>query len=502
MPGEQPQLRVTPISTRDRRARARALAVSACCILSACCFLAATAARGAANVGPRLTIYGQGFAVVQERRSVDLPRGEGTIRLEGIPALLDPASVMVRDAAGGDGVRVLDQLFAGEPWSEALLLKRSEGKTIRFASTNPATGEVTIRSGRVLRGGDPLAPVIEIDGAIQFGLPGRPLFDPPAGGALPAPSLSWNLWSDRAGRRDLEISYLTDGLRWEAFYNLVAPEGSDRFDLSAWVSLDNHSGRDFTEAAVNLMAGDINRVQPPAELRFRGANAMAMPAREADFAPQVSERAFDDYHLYTMERPLTLRDGETRQIELLRAAAVPAKRLYIYDGGAGGPRPYAGRSADMGGGSTRVDSILEFRNDRASGLDRPLPAGTMKVFRADRDGRRTLVGENRIDHTPAGETVRVRLGSAFDLVGERRQTRFDVDNERQRADEAFAIVLRNHKKEAVEIRVVERLQRWAGWSIAASSIPYTKLDARTVEFRVTLPPEGEATVTYQVHYTW
>jgi hypothetical protein len=222
----------------------------------------------------------------------------------------------------------------------------------------------------------------------------------------------------------------------------------------------------------------------------------------------VTERAFDEYHLYTLKERTTLKERELKQVEFCRADGLPGKRLYVYDGA--DVSPYGGYGnqgmvAEPGYGAqsnTKVVTTLEFKNNKASGLGIPLPKGTMKVYRADQDGGREFIGENSIDHTPADETVRLALGNAFDLKGERRQTDFKVDNAKRTATEAFEIKVRNHKKTSIEVRVVEHLYRWTEWKIAAASEAWDKKDARTIEFVVLIPPDGEKVITYRANYSW
>jgi len=487
--------------------------------------LPAPAARAADAV--QVTIYNRDFALVKETRSFALKQGTGEVRFGDVTALLEPDSVVLRDRKDSGGLRILEQNYEGDPLSEASLLNRYEGKTLAFRNVNPATGAVETIRGRLIRSGSqggvgawqarrgwqPIglaatseSPIVEIDGKVLFSLPGQPLFEPLSTDAVLKPTLIWKLWSERAGTRDLEVSYLTGGLRWEATYNLVAPEKGDRFDLVGWVTLENESGAEFKSARVKLMAGEVSKIQPAAPMLMR----QKMMAMEADMAPgpQVTEKPFDEYHLYTLSEPTTLREREIKQVEFCRGNGVPGQRLYVYDGaqiaGYGGYDVEGLRESPQYGtqGNTRVANLIEIKNSKEAGLGIPLPRGTMKLYRADADGSREFIGENSIDHTPADETIRLDLGSAFDLKGERRQTDFKVDTSRETATEAFEIKVRNHKKEPVEVRVVEHLYRWSGWKIATSSHPYEKKDARTIEFRVKVAPDGETVVTYRVNYSW
>jgi hypothetical protein len=226
-------------------------------------------------------------------------------------------------------------------------------------------------------------------------------------------------------------------------------------------------------------------------------------------SPQVTERAFEEYHLYTLARPTSVLDREIKQVEFVRAANVPAKRIYVYDGFKSDDR-YRGwgydsirREASYGTVSNpKVWVMLEFQNSEKSHLGMPLPKGKVKVYRRDVDGRNEFIGEDQIDHTPKDETVRLYTGNAFDIVGERRQTSFKLDTNGNWADESFEIKVRNHKNGEAEVRVVEHLYRWLQWEITSNSMDYTKMDARTIEFRPKVSPDGQATINYTVHYSW
>jgi len=496
---------------------------------------AAPAARGASGTGAaaaagpedgggtRLTIYNQDFALVKDTRALKLKEGVNEVRVTDVTALVEPDSVVLRDARGGPGLRILEQNYVNDPLGQGALLRQYEGKTITFRvpcrddkclergdDGRPVTGKV-IRSGYVppdAGGGyQEATPIIEVNGKLRFSLRGEPVFDALAEDAILKPTLLWQLWADRAGERQVDLSYLTGGMSWQATYNLVLPEKGNQFDLVGWVTLRNNSGTEFADARVRLMAGDVSKVQQPGS---RMDFARAKVAMEGAIAPgpQVTEKAFDEYHLYTLQRTTTLRNRETKLVEFTRASGVPSSRLYVYDGaqipdyGPYAP-PSMMQSPEYGTQSnTKVYAMLEFMNDKPSGLGLALPRGTMKLYRLDSDSAQEFIGENVIDHTPENEKVRLYTGNAFDLVGERRQTEFRVDTAGRSADESFEIKVRNRKKEPVEIRVVEHLYRWVQWKIAASSIPYDKTDAKTIEFRVKVAADGQQTITYRVHYSW
>ena len=471
--------------------------------------------------GPALTIYNQQFAVVRESIPLDLKAGVNQVEFNGATALLEPDSVMLRDPRGQRALRILEQNYRADPVSLDALLQRYEGQTIEFQVRNgdrveTVTGRI-IRARGVAAQPQPYAnpyppggaqPIIEIDGKLRFDLPGVPLFPSLGAGMILKPVLTWTLETDRAGPLDAELGYVSGGFNWNADYNIVQGAG-DTLDLIGWVTMENRSGKDFENAAVKLMAGDVNKVQPQqtvARLQFPagGVGGGIGPS------PPVQEKTFDEYHLYTVQRPVTLHDRETKQVEFVRAAGVKSEVIYIYDGAKIDTDRYRGWNADMirndmsygAQSNPKVWVMREFTNSDANHLGMPLPKGRVRFYRRDTDDRLEFTGEDSIDHTPKDEKIRVFTGSAFDLAGERKRTIFQIDMGRRILDEAFEIKVRNHKKEPAEVRVVEHLYRGSTWEISTSSQPYTKTDSQTIEFRVRLQPDEERTVTYGAHYTW
>jgi len=298
-------------------------------------------------------------------------------------------------------------------------------------------------------------------------------------------------------------------MTWQADYNIVAPEKGDLVDIVGWVTMDNQTGKTFENARVKLMAGDVNKIQP-GRVDFAMAASVPINGRSEAAMPPVSEKTFDEYHLYTLERTTTLRDRETKQVEFIRAAGVGTKQIYIYDGVRIDSNRYNGWNWDnfrndhsYGTESNpKIWVMREFRNSDANHLGMALPKGRVRFYRRNDDGQIEFTGENMIEHTPHDETVRIYTGNAFDLAGERRRSDYIVDNNKRTATESFEIKVRNHKKEPVDVRVVEHLYRAVNWDIASSSTEYKKKDSHTIEFPVTVAPDEEKTITYSAHYTW
>jgi hypothetical protein len=484
----------------------------------------------AAEANPALTIYNQNFAVVRDSVPLDLKAGVNTVRYTDATAQVEPDSVILRDPTGDHSLQILEQNYRNDPVSQELLLSLFEGRTIDFEKTrlrdNTDTTEIIpgkiVRSGYV-PGGEAQQPIIEVNGKLQFSLPGQPLFPDLGDDTVLKPTLNWLLQSDKPGQFDAEVGYVTEGLDWSASYNLVSPEKGDLVDLVGWITMNNNSGKTFENATIKLMAGDVNKIQPQAFGDGGGGRFRMMQAMNAagEDAPAVTEKAFDEFHLYSIARPTTLHDRETKQVEFVHAEKVYAPTIYVYDA-ASDYRFYGGLNYDQSWGQTDNKKILvqrEFVNAETNQLGIALPAGKLRFYRRDDDSQLQFVGENTIDHTPRNETIRVTTGNAFDLVGERKQTAFKIRMPNDVVDpntgiatpatgtpwidESFEIKLRNRKKDApVEIRVVEHLYRWSNWEITAKSDDFKKTDAQTIEFRIPVKPDEEKTVTYTVHYSW
>jgi len=478
-----------------------------------------------AAMAPALTIYNQQFAVVRNGLTLDLKPGQNHVEVTDITGHLEPDSVFLRSLEEGRHLSILEQNYRNDPVSEQLLLSLYEGKTIDFLLPDKTTvkGKI-IRSGFVPHSTVAYGqryyqaqamyvqqgagqPVIEVNGQLQFSMPGQPIFPSLADDTILKPTLSWELETDKPGKAAAELSYVTGGMNWEAIYNVVSPAKGTELELVGWVTLDNQSGKTFRDARIKLMAGDVNKIQPN-EMYLARTEAVSVTGG-AGGGPQVTEKAFDEYHLYTLERPATLHDRETKQVEFVRAAGVKSKTVYVYDGWKvdanyrNWPMETI-RTQDAFGtqSNSKVWVMQEFKNSSENHLGMPLPKGRVRFYRRDDDGQLEFTGENEIDHTPKDELIRIYTGNAFDMTGERHRVDYKLNSQARWVDESFEIKLRNHKSTPVEVRIVEHLYRWSSWEISKSSDPFKKVDAQTAAFTVQVPPDAEKVVTYQVHYSW
>ena len=504
---------------------------------TSCLFLPGLALAAAASLSaqPALTIYNQNFAVVRERVPLDLKAGENLVTFSGATVHVEPDSVVLRDPAGRVNLRILEQSYRADTISQGLLLSLYEGKELDFLVRDQDAKEHLVR-GKVIRSGyvpnytggsrygqqfyqqqmamgnyqtGAGSPIIEVAGKLRFSLPGEPQFPALSDDAILKPTLTWKLGSASTARFDAELGYITGGMSWQASYNLVAAEKSDVMDVIGWVTIDNQSGKQFDAAAIKLMAGDVSKLTPEEGAGGRAMARTAMMMSDA-MGPTVTEKSFDEFHLYSLARPATLRNRETKQVEFIRATNVKAQTFYVYNGAALGPQ-YRGWNTEMirnnreygTQSNPKVWVMREFMNTEANGLGQPLPKGRTRFYRRDdADGRLEFTGENTIDHTPRNERVRIYTGDAFDIVGERKRMDYTLNNRQDQAEESFEIKVRNRKTTPVEVRVTEKLYRWVNWQILQKSHEFEKTDSQTIEFRVTVPADGETVVTYRVRYDW
>jgi len=478
-------------------------------------FPALLACATALSAQTAITVYNGNFGVVRDTVPLDLKQGITEQSYSGVTTQLEPESVILRDPSGKVALSVIEQSYRGDPVDQAKLLQMFEGKTIRFLKV--VDGKEVVEEGKIIRAPSVvmttnqygnqqqtmLEPIIEVDGELITRLPGTPLFPSLGDDSILEPTLSWKLHSDQNAAFNAQLSYLTYGMSWKSDYNLVLPEEGDEVTMTGWVSIENNTGTTFDNASIKLIAGDVNKVQEAAVDPFGGTRATAVRFAEAA-APKVEAKKFDEFHMYSLPLKTTLRDRETKQVEFVRAESVQTEKLYVYDG-SGGMRYYGGLNTNQNYGQNAQPDVAiyrEFKNSEENGLGVALPAGKTRFYRMDSDGQLEFTGENTIDHTPKNETIRVYLGNAFDLVGERTRTNFYKHPSRDLIRETFEIEIRNRSEEAVTVKVAEHLYRWSNWEITEHQGEYAKTDAQTIEFPVSVAPDGTKTVSYTVEYTW
>lgn len=452
-----------------------------------------------------LTIYNQDLAVVRATVPLSLVQGISTATFDQATAQVLPDSVVLRDPRGEHEFSILEQSYRNDPVTKSLLLEHFEGQSIDFRKQLP-DGKIETLSGKIIRSGyDPGGrgrdPIIEINKKLWFTLPGEPLFPALGDDSILRPTIQWQLESPAAVSFEAQLSYLTRGLSWAADYNFVALEDSDTLRLNAWITAVNHSGTGFKNAKVKLVAGDVNVVEPP----NRSEDPFASSMMRSEGTDAVTQKAFDDFHLYSLPRSLTLRDQETKQVEFLRADKIKASKSYVYDPMVGyrwrGSTQLApAQTTDF---SKDIGIYWKLENTEANGLGVPLPAGSVRFYREDStDGNLEFVGENTISHTPQNEELEIYTGNAFDLIGERTVQNFEVNERESRAKETIEVTIKNRSKELKVVTVLEHRWRSSNWMIEESNQDFEKIDADTIRFIIKLQPDEVKTLTFVSHYRW
>ena len=438
-----------------------------------------------------ITIYNEDLALVKDARKVLLDDGVNRVALRDVSARMRPETAQLRSLSHPGSFDLLEQNFDFDLLTPAKLLEKYLGRSVRVVRTHPTTGAETVETAQVL--GASSGVVLQMGDRIETGVPGRIVFDGVPANLRDRPTLVTELNSRRAGAQNLELSYLTGGLSWKADYVAELNADDSALDLNGWVTLKNLSGTAYSNAKLQLVAGDVNRVRD--ELRLakaeRQAMAMAAPAPAA-----MAQESLFEYHLYTLNRPTTLADNQTKQVALLNASAVPVSKELLVRGA---DHYYRASVGDIGQ-KLKAAIYVEFDNRESARLGVPLPKGVVRVYKRDSAGNAQFVGEDSVDHTPKNEKVRLRLGDAFDVTADKKQTDFRRREPTNKAsyvmESAYEIVLRNAKTEAVTVTVREPVP--GDWTMLEESQRHAKVAAGTAQWRVAVPAGGTATLKYRV----
>lgn len=433
-------------------------------------------ALGATPTGIALTVYNDNLGLVKDTRVLDLKAGTQEIRFDDVAALIDATSVHFRALDNPGDVTLFEQNFQYDLADADRLLQRYLGQAVTVQPKGEGAAAVPV--GGTLLSFDPNNLVLKSERGVSILNRGEVrsvnLADLP-GGLVVKPTLVWNVAARNSGREGVEVSYLTGGIGWHAEYVAVVNAEDTSIDLTGWVSIDNQSGASYENAKLKLVAGDIHRAEPEG---YPVPQRLQMAMKSVDAAPEFQEESFFEYHLYALDQPATVRDRETKQLSLFPQATTAIVKKMTYDG--------ERRPKDV------VVSV-EFMNGKSAGLGMPLPKGKVRVYKKARDGAQEFVGEDRIDHTATDEKVRLRLGNAFDVVGERVQTDFQRIDDRT-MKRTIKIELRNHKQVAAAVSAIEHLP--GDWTVTDKTHDFKKVDSHTIEFPVSIPAGGTVSITY------
>jgi hypothetical protein len=429
-----------------------------------------------------ITIYNDNLGLVKDVRAVDMKTGVQSLWFEGVAAQIDPTTVHIRSVDAPNALTVIEQNFEYDLVSPERLMQKYIGQTVELVTSRENKDDETIRAKLIgIQGGT----VYQLeDGKIAINPPGRVVLPALPAGLISEPSLVWLLDSSKP-KHTIEASYLTAGIGWRSDYITVLSADDAKADLSGWVTIDNQSGTSYENASLQLVAGDVHRALP----EYGAVPMMDGAVRSLAKEEQFREEAFFEYHLYSLERKATVKDRQTKQISLLSAEGVKVKKTFVIS-----PQYsfWFARSAEVE--KPKVGVYVSLDNSKKNGMGMPLPKGIVRVYKKDSAGSLQFIGEDRIDHTPEDETIRVKMGDAFDVVAERAQVNFEVLSSGHLYRSSYKVTLRNHKAEDITVQVVELMQ--GDWTITTSSHPFDKEASHRVRFDVPVKSKGSAELTY------
>lgn len=438
-----------------------------------------------------VTIYNENLALVKDVRKIPFKSGPLALAFRDVSARMRPETALLRSLSSPGALKVQEQNFDFDLLTPQKMLEKYVGRQVKVVRTNAATGQETVEAATVLSANNGV--VLKIGDRIETGVPGRLVFDDVPANLRDRPTLVMSLNNTGAASQDVELSYLTGGLSWKADYVVELNAADDAIDMSGWVTLTNTSGASYRNAKLQLVAGDVNQAAPEMAVRGR-AVLMAAPAM-AKADSSMAEESLFEYHLYTLDRPTTIAENQTKQVALLSANGVPARKEMVLQGG---DYYYQGASGELGQ-KLKVGVFLEFDNKDNARLGLPLPKGVVRVYKKDSAGNAQFIGEDRIEHIPKNEKVRLKLGNAFDVTADKKQTDFKrLPNAGKYgfvSESAYEIVLKNAKKEAVTVTVQEPIP--GDWQILSTSQAHTKAASNMAVWKVTVPAEGKAVLTYR-----
>jgi len=435
-----------------------------------------------------ITIYNSNIGLVKDTRLIELKPGIHELKFMDVAGKIDPTTVHIKSLINGSSLNVLEQNYEYDLLSPQKLLEKYVGQKVQLATFNNETKKEEIVEATLLstQGGN----IFQIGDKIHIGHYGRILLSKIPENLISQPTLVWVLESRLSRPQKVEASYLTSGINWKADYVAVLNKLDTMTDMTGWVTIDNRSGATYQNALLKLVAGDIHRVK--GEMRMDYARPMAA-AKEV--SQQFKEESFFEYHLYTLDRRTTIKDNQTKQMSLLDANQVPVKKLFIFSGQ---PHYYYSRY-DQRTNKQKVGVFLELENTKKNNLGIPLPKGTIRVYKEDKDGSLQFVGEDRIDHTPKDEKIKIKIGEAFDVVGERVQTEYKHLGYNL-YEVAFEVSLRNHKKEDIKVLVEEPIP--GDWEMLSNTHSYEKLSSNLIRFDVPVAKDKEVKVKYRIRFKY
>lgn len=433
-----------------------------------------------------VTVYNGNFGFVKEIREIKVPSGENELQVADVAALINPVTVYAKSTNYPDDFLILEQNYEYDLISHQKLMEKYVGKKIKIIDQNEYKDRKDVVEAQLLSVNN--GEVYKIDEQIYLGHPGIKVLPEIPDNLVEKPTLIWKIKTKKSQKHKIEISYLTNGITWNADYVLVCSNKDNKGSLNGWVTIENRCGAAFSDATLKLVAGNVNKIEKPARMML---SKRAEAAYDNSYSPQFAEESIHEYHMYDLQRKTVLKDNQTKQISLLESGTLKIDKEYLVEGESYGiTQRYSKRDYKV-----PVQVYLNFRNSKENGLKMPLPAGNVRIFTADSKGRQQFIGEDHIDHTPENGMVQLKSGEAFDIIAEKKQTSFKQIST-QLWESEWKVELKNHKNDAVTVGVVQPMM--GNWEIVKSNYDYEKIDAFKVMFKIPVKKQGEAELSYQI----
>ena len=436
------------------------------------------------QIGVEVAVYNNNIGLIKETRKLTLPSGEGELRFMGVASQILPVTVHVESLNYPSDFSVVEQNYEYDLINADKLLDKYVGKKVKIVVWNEYQDRKETVDAVLLSNNN--GQIYKINNEIFIGHPGIKVLSKLPEDLIARPTLTWLYDNNTTKEHNLEVSYLTNNISWKADYVVVLNKDDTSGKISGWITLDNRSGATYRNARLKLIAGDVNRVTDT----YRG-KAVMMSRMERQAVSQFEEKPFFEYHIYDLQRQTTIKDKQTKQVSLLESTGVKIQKEFLVEGSQGIFTRYYQRNNSK----QPVNVYIKFMNTEENNLAKPIPEGTMRLYKKDSEGSQLFIGEDRIDHTSVGEEISLKIGEAFDVIAERVQTDYKQISKGLHESE-WEITLKNHKDVDVIVNIIEPLT--GNWSVINNSHPYTKKDAFTINFDIPVPKDKEVKVKYRL----
>lgn len=443
-----------------------------------------------------VTVYNNNLGLIKEARKIKLAKGTHQLKFIDVASQINPVTVHIKSLTKPEGLTVLEQNYEYDLLSPERLLNKYVGSKVKLLRRNYYTDTKEIVDAELLSANN--GTVYKVGDEIYVNPAAEVIYPKVPENLIAKPTLIWLLDNENSGEQEVEVSYHTSNMSWKADYIALLNDANATADLSGWVTIDNKSGASYKDAKIKLVAGEVNRVESrmPVSREMGAVNGLYMKQEKG-----FQEESFFEYHLYTLQRPSTLKDNQTKQIELISVNDIPVKERLIYYGNR---NHYRSQATGEMLSNQKIGAYIEIENKKDNRLGIPLPKGVIRAYKKDKEGSIQFIGEDEVDHTPKDEKFKIKMGDAFDVVGERKQTDYKIlsKNFSQKFDveQEWEVTVRNHKEGPCTVEVIEPL--WGDWDMVNSTHPFEKIESHTIKFTLKLKKDESQTIKYRVKIRW